>query len=111
MSILTTKRTWKRKRTPELEQFFALRKLTPRQRANVCRVLDHLAIELGGLRKLASVMGMTMEALTKARQPCRPVQPRLAMMAARIAGVGVDDVLAGRWKRHACTECGCVEAV
>lgn len=111
MSILTERQTWKRKHAHELRAQADVRKLTPTQSKNVRRVLGHLAIELGGPSKLAAAMGGTRGMLEKARSPSRPPNARLALMAARVAGVDVDDVLAGQWRRHACDESGCVAVV
>ena len=109
MSILTTKRTWKRK--PAQPELVDLRRLTPSQHRNITRVLAHLAIEFGGPKKLAAAMGRSPQAWEKVRAPGRPKSLRTILAVARLAGVGIDDVLAGRWKRHACEECGCVGAV
>lgn len=105
MSILTEKRTWKRKRPPER---FNYRKLTPTQSANVRRVLAHLTIEMGGRRNVAAALNVSLSLLEKATSPGRGPGVRHALMVARLAGVGVDDVVAGRWKRHACERCGCI---
>jgi hypothetical protein len=107
MSILTAKRTWNRRPPPKRR---LLRVLTPTQSANVRRVLRFLAVEHGSGNKLASALGMTPRALERARVPSRRISVELTFITARIAGVGVDDVLAGRWERHVCPSCGHVGA-
>lgn len=105
MSILTAKRTWTRTSKRRV-----LRVLTQTQSANVRRVLRLLAAEHGSNTKLASVLCMTPRALERARSPSRRISMELTFVVARIAGVGVDDVLAGRWERHVCPQCGHIGA-
>lgn len=104
MGILRAKQTWRRTPTRTRE----LVALTPEQRANVRRVLRHLLVEHGSPGALARAMGITRAALEQAHKPSRAQSPRLAFAVARVAGVGVDEVLAGRWLRCACGECGAV---
>ena len=111
MSILTERKTWKRKRAPERQAAIDLRRLTPSQQRNVRRVLAHLTLELGGRHKMAAALGVSINALKKYRAAHRVLSARTLIAVARVAQVGIDDVLAGRWKRHACEECGCVGVV
>ena len=70
------------------------------------RVIADLAIEHGSTAALAWARATTTAALGKGKLPSRAQSSRLAFMVARVAGVGVDDVLAGRWQRCTCQACG-----
>ena len=105
MSVLTERKTWKRKPSPTAPPR-ELPRLTLDQRANVRRVLDFLTVVFGSPRALANAMGMTEAGLRKVRQPSRSPTRRTAILAAYVAGVTAEDVLAGRWQRHTCPACG-----
>lgn len=110
MSILTVKQTWKRAQSARVRQYAALRVLTLEQAENVRLVIRHLVVVYGSAQRLAREMGVTVSVTEKASAPSRHKSARLAFILARVAGVGVDDVLAGRWQRHSCPECGHVGA-
>lgn len=105
MSILRSKRTWKNPATEQRK----LRKgaLTPEQSDNVLRALRFLGKRYRTPAALAAALGVNVEAMWKARAPKRRKSARLALVVARVAGVGVDDVLAGKWPDGCeCPHCG-----
>ena len=88
--------------------------LTEEQRFNVRRALTHLIRRYGSRARLAAAMGMTLDGFTKARSPSRPQTPRLALIVARVAECGVDDILTAKWPPPIvcprCKGCGYVPA-
>ena len=106
MSILTKRTRWSR--TPSRERLIRneQRRLTEEEQANVRRALAVLCRRLGGLSALAKAMGVTEEAITKARVPSRPQSARLALATARLAGVTFDTIVSGEWRPHVpCPRC------
>ncbi|GAH37105.1 unnamed protein product, partial [marine sediment metagenome] len=95
MTILRTKKTWRRD-TPEAARPSSVR-LTPEERANTKRALGFLRARAGSWRALAVAMGQPFSRMAKAVQKGRPVTARMAILVARHARVPVEDVLAGRW--------------
>lgn len=104
MAILRERKVWSRE--PSGTQFDGL-KLTAEQATNVRRALRFLSKRLGGNRELAQAMGyctgQIKNVTSKNKAPTLPV----AVHAARIADVSIDDVLRGRWPiADACPYCG-----
>lgn len=100
MPILTETQAWRRGSPPRRGT------LTAEQAANVRRAIDALAVSFETPKELASVLGMTLTALWKARSRNRTPSARLALVVAEAAGVPVDDVLTGRWPGDSCFHCG-----
>jgi hypothetical protein len=94
MAILTKRETWAKPRPADETRRST--DLTPAEQENVRVALRFLAKRLGGYRKLSTAM--------RAKHPTvrgalgrGNVSAGLAVRAARLAGVPVEDVLAGRW--------------
>ncbi len=104
VTILTTRKTWHGPRPAN--QTRRSTDLTPDEQANVRRALRFLAKRHGDTSKLAKVMKAHRETV---QRPARGgvVSAGIALRAARVAGVPLEDVLTGRWpKEGACPHCG-----
>jgi hypothetical protein len=80
--------------------------LTPEEQDNARRALRFLAKRLGDTSKLAKAMGAHRETV---QRPVRGavVTAGIALRAARVAGVPLDDLLGGVWPQEgACPHCG-----
>ena len=114
MTILTEKKTWTRERSPTAQHRKDRATLTPEQQANMRRALRHLVKRHGTRARLAAAMGMSIHGFAKARTPCRPQSPRLAVIVARVAVCSVDDILTAKWPPPVtcprCKGCGQVAA-
>lgn len=97
MTILTERARWKRAPSRERRIRDEQRRLTKEEQANVRRALRILRRRHGSVAALAKAMGMTPEALTKARVPSRPQSARLALVTARLAGTTFDGIISGTW--------------
>jgi len=76
--------------------------LTPEENANVRAAILFLRARLGGWARLAKMLHMNRPSL-RAEQ----YQAQTAFKVSRVAGVGVDDVLTGRYPpAGACRHCG-----
>jgi hypothetical protein len=102
MPILTTKQTWSRKPrrlrgrgTTSLEE-----------RANIRKALLFLAARYTSPDRLAEALGLSRDALWKARSPRHPPSVRLAALVARAEVVNLEDVLTGAWPGDSCPKCG-----
>lgn len=104
MPILTHKTVWRRHAEPSPRR--SLVRLTPDECANVRRVIAHLTVEHGAAG-LARALGITRDALGKARVPSRPQSPRMVFALARLTELPVDAILAGVWAQSTCPHCGC----
>ncbi len=106
MTVLTTRVTWRKPkqltagtRTPDL---------TDDEVANVRAALRVLRQRVGGYRQLAVTLGVNLETLKRAGSRRRiPPSVGLALRAARLAGVPLEEVLSGAWpKPGTCPTCG-----
>jgi hypothetical protein len=80
--------------------------LTPEEQANVKAALRFLAKRIGSLTKLAQAMKVNLRTLQTALGRQRPTVG-VALRAARVAGVALEDILAGRWPPAGlCPYCG-----
>lgn len=104
MGILREPQSWRRER-PANETRHAS-DLTPEERANVRRAIHVLRRRHGTYRELAAMLRVrlgTLRAYGSTHWPSAGVAVRVA----RLAGVPIDDVLAGRWPvEGACPHCG-----
>ena len=92
-TTLTTVKTWRRERpatAPRLRQH----DLSPEEQANVRKALVFLKTRLGGWPKLAKAIGSPQ--ISSAGAYRRSALAGVAVRAAKLAGVPVDDVLSGR---------------
>ena len=102
MTILTHPKTFRRQlaraRTPDL---------TPDEMANVRRAIGVLRIRFGGFAKLAVAIGVPLKGLQTAVVRSRKPSVAIALRAARLAGVPLEEILAGSWPPEgACPHCG-----
>ena len=76
------------------------------EQANVKRALRVLARRVGGQRQLAAAMGIGYEVLHWSVQRRGHPTAGIALRAARLALVHVEDVLSGAWPGAKCPTCG-----
>jgi hypothetical protein len=104
MTILTKREVWRKPRPAnETRRSYDL---TPAEQENVRVALRFLATRLGDTSKLAKAMGAHRETI---QRPVRGgvVTAGIALRAARVAGVPLEDVLGGRWPpKGASPHCG-----
>ena len=80
--------------------------LTPEEQVNVRRALHVLRQRLGGWAALAKALRVSVSTLQNYGSTRAP-SAAVALRAARLAGVAVEDVLPGRWPvEGACPHCG-----
>jgi hypothetical protein len=105
VTILRETQTWRR---PRKHVAF---ELSPEEQANVKRALKAIRAQVGGWRPLAQRLRCSVEAVRKPagngiRSNSVP-SPGLALRAAQVAGVPVEDILSGAWPREcSCPTCG-----
>lgn len=81
--------------------------LTTVEQANVLVALRHLRVQIGGWKPLADGLGFSRHTLRHVRMAEKAVSPTMAVRVARLAGVGVDDVLTGKYPiAGVCRHCG-----
>jgi hypothetical protein len=81
--------------------------LTADEQANVRAAIRVLYGRAGGWAQLAKALGFKLSTVNRAHRGNDDVTPRMAFRVARMAGVGVDEVLAGRWPvAGTCPHCG-----
>ena len=104
MTILTKREVWRKPRPTDKTRRSS--DLTPDEQANVRKALRFLAVRLGDWPKLAQAMKAN-QATVWAAGWKRGVSAGIAVRAARVAGVPVEEILSGRWpKPNACPMCG-----
>ena len=80
--------------------------MTAAEQAHVLVAVRFLRARCGGWAPLVKALGFTRMTLTK------PASPAVAFRVARLAGVGVDDLLAGKYPpAGTCAHCGHREEV
>jgi len=81
--------------------------LTDEERTHLRAAIAFLLTRFGGRASLAKAMGIRPVALQGATGKRRSLSASLAIRAARVAGVGVDDILRGHYPPSgACPHCG-----
>jgi hypothetical protein len=104
MTILTSTKTWRR---PAPLARVTTPDLTPDEIANVKRALRVLCTRHGGWATLAQAMGTNAGNLQVSIVRNRKPSVAVALRAARVAGVPLEEVLSGAWpKPGACPHCG-----
>lgn len=103
MSILEAKEVWRRRSTRRVR---GRGPLSIDECLNTRKALLFLAARAPSPAELADQLGLTVDALYKARSPRRPPTVRLAALVARAAKVNLEDVLSGAWPGDACPMCG-----
>lgn len=104
MTILTKPKVWRADRP--VNETRRSSDLTPAERENLRAALRFLRVRLGGCAKLAEAMRANVQTLQSATRPRRSLGAGLALRAARVAGVPVEDVLSGAWPGERCPHCG-----
>jgi hypothetical protein len=103
-TILTERASWRKPRPSNATQ--RATDLTPEEQTNVRRALHLRRRRLGGWAPLAKALAVKVTTLTNYGENRAP-SAAVAIRAARLAEVPVDDVLMGRWlKEGACQHCG-----
>jgi hypothetical protein len=97
MAILTAKTLWKRTRSSDKVRHSS--DLTPEEQANVKTALHFLKVRLGGPKKLAEAMKALPATVKYAASKKGTVSAGIALRAARVAGVPLEDLLSGAWPR------------
>jgi hypothetical protein len=80
--------------------------LTETEQDHVRTALRFLRARAGGWKPMAAALGFKKKTLTNVREG-QGVSPNLAFRVARLAGVSIDDLLAGKFPPNgACPQCG-----
>jgi hypothetical protein len=107
MATLTHAKVWRRTRQTPAPATSNANYLTVDEKANVRRAVKVLRTRLGSATALAEAMGVTSGVIQRACSSRGKVTAGLAIRAARVAGVPVDDVLTGAFPAPgACPHCG-----
>jgi hypothetical protein len=105
MAILVRRQEWRKPR-PANETRRST-DLTPAEQENTRVALRFLAKRFGDTAKLAKAMGAHRETVQRPMRMASHVTAGIALRAARVAGVPLEDVLSGAWpKAGACPHCG-----
>ncbi len=105
MTVLTSKRIWRRDPEPAPKPRQLGNWLNPTERENVRRAVVYLAGRYATLEAFAAALGITRDGVFKARSR-RPQTYRLACLVARCAGVSPESVVSGSWPGDRCPHCG-----
>jgi hypothetical protein len=107
MSPILTERVERRRPRPANETRRS-HDLTPEEQTNVRAALRFLRTRLGSTSKLAAALRANIGTLRAVCLPHgRAPSAAVAIRAARVAGVSVEDVLSGAWPpARACPHCG-----
>jgi hypothetical protein len=105
MTVLRERQTWTKDRKSKRERYTD--GLTPEEQACIRVALAVLRIRYGTLRKLAVAMHTTYKTLVRMSNKSGKPTAGIAIRAARLAGVPIDDVLSGNFpKAGSCPLCG-----
>jgi DNA-binding XRE family transcriptional regulator len=105
MRVLTERETWRKPKGSVAQRYTP--DLTSDEHANVRRALQVLRRRYGTWDDVAEAMGVKAKTLTKGGGAKSKPSVGLALRAARLVGVPLEDILAGRWpKAGACPMCG-----
>ena len=105
MTILRARQVWKRPRKPRARE--TLDRLTPEEAANVAVVVKVLCVRLGTTTNVAKAMQTNPKTIQRAVSGKKQPSAGMAIKAAKLAGVPVDDVLSGEFpKPGSCPMCG-----
>jgi hypothetical protein len=103
--VLTEPKRWARPRDPSKTRRSS--DLTPEEQANAKAALRVLRVRYGDAAKLADALSANLGTLKAALKVRGKPSAGLALRAARLAGVAVEDVLSGTWpKAGSCPNCG-----
>lgn len=108
MAILRERKVWRKPPTPRPSSAVSLDRISAEEEASVLAALKVLRRRFRSWQGLANVMRMplkTLERIVSGKN--RRVPAALAIRAAKVAGVPVDDVLSGAFPgARACPVCG-----
>jgi len=109
MRVLTEQVTWRKPKGPLAQRYTP--DLTGDEHTNIRRALQVLRRRYGSWEAVAAAMGAKVKTVTKAGGTKSKPSVGLALRAARLVGVPLEDILAGRWpKAGACPMCGRTDA-
>lgn len=104
MPVLTEAKRWCKPRDPNSTRRAS--DLTPAEQEHVRKALRFLRVRLGGWEPLATAMQANTNTVWRVTHG-GPVSAGIALRAARVAGVGVEEVLSGPWPMQGtCPHCG-----
>ena len=105
MTVLRERQTWTKDWKGRASRYTD--GLTPEEQACIKMSLAVLRIRYGTLRKLSVAMRITYKTLVRACNKNGKPTAGIAVRAARLAGVPIDDVLSGNFpKPGSCPMCG-----
>jgi hypothetical protein len=103
--ILTEPKRWSRPRDQSKTRRSS--DLTPEEQGHAKAALRVLRVRYGTARKLAEALAANFATVTTALSVAGKPSAGLALRAARVAGVPLEDVLSGAWpKPGSCPHCG-----
>ena len=104
MTILRERITWKKPRSAVQGRSY---ELTVDEQRNVRAAFNYMRARMGGARLVAEAIGIGVASAKKVCAGDPKVKPNagMAIRIARLAGVPIEDVLAGRWP-VGCPHCG-----
>jgi hypothetical protein len=106
MTILTAPQIWRRAPIAVTAGRQLANRLSLAERDNVRRAVLYLCGRHPTLAAQIAALGMSRDAIAKARSRTRAQTYRLACMVARAAGVAVERILSGAWPGDRCPHCG-----
>ena len=81
--------------------------LTAKEQKAVRTALRFLRLRVGAWGPLAKALRYEWDSIQKVATGRRAVTPALALRVARVAGIGMDELLAGQWlSSRVCSHCG-----
>ena len=105
MGILYERKSWSKSRPPNTTRRST--DLTAEEQTNAKAALRFLTTRHGSVRQLAEVMSAKARTVRAALEARGRVSAGLALRAAKVAGVPLEDVLSGAWPPPgACPHCG-----
>jgi hypothetical protein len=106
MTILTAPQIWRRAPVAVTAGRQLANRLSPAERDNVRAAVLYLCGRHATMAAQIEALGLSRDAIAKARSRSRAQTYRLACMVARAAGVGVEKILSGAWPGDRCPHCG-----
>jgi hypothetical protein len=105
MAILTRPIAWRRKRPSKPFHGF---RLSADEQENIRQAMLALHVKYGSWRLVAEAMGVQPKTIKNAMGKSQAPGPVMALRAAKLAGVPYDELVAGKYPRHAgqCPLCG-----
>jgi hypothetical protein len=81
--------------------------LSPDQQEHVINALYFLRVKFENWKPVARLLGFEEASLADVRAKRRSVSTNLAFRLAKVIGIGIDDLLAGKWPEPGmCPRCG-----